>query len=311
MKVLFLGTPQFAVPSLTALLKSRHDVVGVVTQPDRALKRGRTEFCAVKQAAQDAGLFVFQPDSVRNHIDRVKSFGADIAVTAAYGQLLDEAFISAFKYGVINVHASLLPKYRGASPIYSAILAGEKTTGVTIMQTELGLDTGDILSVAETPIGDNENATSLTERLSVIGAELLIKTLDDFLNIKPVKQDDTAATKCRTVKKQQLFIDFAATADRVCNQIRALADVPGARTVIDGVMYKIFAATVATDIDGISAFSAGEIVKGEDRFTVACGDGAINVQKIQAPGKKVLDIADFLRGKKFKAGAVCGNGQDK
>lgn len=306
MNVLFLGTPAFAVQSLNALANSSHKVVGVITQPDRAVKRGKTESSPVKYAAVRLGLPVFQPDRIRDETDCLKSYGADIAVTAAYGQILTQGVLDCFPKGVINVHASLLPKYRGASPIYSAILNGEKITGVTIMKTELGLDTGDILSAEEVEIGRDETATELTERLAVVGAKLLIDTLDRFDDIKPIKQDDAFATKCKTIRKDETYIDFGKSAEQVVNQVRALCESPCARAVLDGQVYKIYK-VVRTDAD--YAGVPGQVVECGNRLVVACGDGAVEIKSIQAPGKNRLDIADFLRGRKFAVGESFGKPQ--
>lgn len=301
MKVLFLGTPEFAVPSLDALIRSKHTVVGVVTQPDRAVKRGRIEPCAVKRFALSKGLPVFQPLKIRDEAQSLKGLGADIAVTAAYGQLLTQAVLDAFPLGVINVHASLLPKYRGASPIQSAIAAGERETGVTIMRTELGLDCGDILAAEKTAIADDETAGTLSVRLADMGARLLINTLDNYKNIRPVKQDDALATHCRTIKKQQEFIDFSQDAQSVVNRVRALAPSPCAKTVISGETYKIGGAT-ACEGNG----RAGEIIQCDKALVIACETGAISITHIQAPSKRMLAIADFLRGKRFALGVICG-----
>ncbi len=304
MKVLFMGTPEFAVPSLNALIESSHDVVGVVTQPDRAVKHGKSEAGAVKLAAIAAGIGVFQPEKIRDHIDELVSFGADIAVTAAYGQILTQAVLDAFPHGVINVHASLLPKYRGASPIAAAIADGQKKTGVTVMQTALSLDSGDILSVAETEIGEDENAGELTARLAEIGAKLLIETLDGFSNIVPIKQDDAKATHCRTIKKYEQIIDFDSSARKVVDRIRSLSPVPCAKTTICGEQYKLYSAAVCDE--EYRSGAAGEIVRCDDKLIIACADGCLQVTKIQAPSKRALDIAEFLRGKKFAVGTICG-----
>lgn len=304
MKVLFMGTPEFAVPSLLALVGSaKHKVVGVVTQPDRAVKRGKTESSAVKQAAEKLGITVFQPQRIRDEVDSIAAFGADIGVTAAFGQILTEDVLNAFPRGVINVHASLLPKYRGASPINAAIANGETVTGVTVMQTALGLDTGDILSTASTPIGKTETAGELTARLAEIGAKLLVDTLDGYDGITPVKQDDAQATKCKTIKKEELFIDFARDAESVVNQIRSLSPSPCARTVIDGETYRIYGAAV---LDGVFDGEVGAVLRSDKKLVIACGSGAAEITKLQAPGKRVLDAAEFLRGKRFTVGTVCG-----
>ncbi|MDE6200966.1 MAG: methionyl-tRNA formyltransferase [Clostridiales bacterium] len=302
MKILFLGTPEFAAVSLRALLDSSHTVVGVVTQPDRALKHGKTELSAVKQLALSAGLPVYQPIKIRADVEKLKSFGADIAVTAAYGQILDSGVLNAFKYGVINVHASLLPKYRGASPIQAAIAAGERTTGVTIMRTELGLDTGDILSTVATEIGETETAGELTERLAELGAKLLVQTLDNFDGITPCKQDDSIATHCKTISKSEQIIDFSVDSKTVVNKIRALSPSPCAKTFIDGEQYKIYRVSVCEDIVlGV----VGQVVCAKDKMYIVCGNGVVSVDVIQAPSKRAMPIADFLRGKKFKDGVIC------
>lgn len=298
MNILFLGTPEFAAVSLKALIDSKHTVVGVVTQPDRALKHGKSEISAVKQLALSAGLEVYQPLKIRSDVEKLKAFGADIAVTAAYGQILDSAVINAFPKGIINVHASLLPKYRGASPIQSVIAAGESVTGVTIMRTELGIDTGDILSAVSTDIGETETAGELTVRLAELGAKLLVETLDNYDRINPIKQDDSIATHCKMISKQEQVIDFSADSVTVVNKIRALSPTPCAKTFIDGDQYKIYRAHVCENIEG----EIGQVVCAKDKMYIVCGNGAISVDVIQAPSKRVMDIADFLRGKKFREG---------
>ncbi len=302
MKVLFLGTPDFAVPSLKALLDSKHEVVGVVCQPDRALKHGKTEVGAVKTEATNHGLKVFQPVKIREHVDELKAFNADIAVTAAYGQILTDGVLNAFPYGVINVHASLLPKYRGASPIQSAIASGEIVTGVTIMKTERGLDTGDILTAVSTPIGEYETAGELTVRLAEMGAKLLVETLDNYADITPEKQNGELATNCRVISKEEQFIDFSLDCRAVVNRIRSLSPLPCAKTFINGEQFKIYNALVS---DLFVKAQAGEIVFCKDKLIIACGNGAIEVKTIQAPSKRAMDISDFLRGRKFDVGVIC------
>lgn len=304
MKVLFMGTPEFAARSLEALLKSSHTVVGVITQPDRALKRGKTEISAVKKLALEVGLTVLQPPRLRDEADKVRAFGADIGVTAAYGQILTADILDAFPCGVVNVHASLLPRYRGASPIQSAIAAGERETGVTIMRTELGLDTGDILSVAATPIAAGETAGELTERLADMGAELLVKTLDRYADIAPRKQDEALATHCKTIKKQEQYIDFDLDAATVVNRIHSLSPVPCAKTSINGETYKIYRAAVC-DASGVP----GEIVCSDGKLVIACAVGGIEVLMLQAPSKRALGIAEFLRGNRFRKGVICAKPQ--
>lgn len=309
MKVLFMGTPQFAAESLKALTVSKHSVVCVVTQPDRALKRGKVEISPVKRFAEAHGLPIFQPVKIRAEADKLRAYGADIAVTAAYGQILDAAVLDSFPCGIINVHASLLPKYRGASPIQSAIAAGDTVTGVTIMRTELGIDTGDILASAATEIGASETAGELTERLARLGAELLVKTLDCYDRINPIKQDDSKSTHCKTISKTEQYIDFSLSAKTVANKIRALSPSPCAKTVICNEVYKIFSA----ETDDVSYFGKkpGEIVEcGKDRLVIACGDGCIRINTIQAPSKRAMSISEFLRGNKFDIGVICAKQTD-
>lgn len=302
MKILFMGTPNFAAVVLSALAKSEHEIVGVVTQPDTALKHGKTEPSAVKRVAAQFGIKVFQPNKIRDEIDALKQFGADIAVTAAYGQILTQSVLDVFDRGVINVHASLLPLYRGASPISSVIADGGEKTGVTIMQTECGIDTGDILSFVETPIGKDETAGELTARLADLGAALLIDTLSKFDSITPVKQDNEKATHCRMIKKSAHYIDFDRDCREVVDQIRALSPLPCAKTVINGETYKIYRAKAA---ENAGSGKAGEIVECGDRLIISCATGAIEILTIQAPSKRALEISEFLRGRKLPIGAVC------
>lgn len=301
MKVLFMGTPQFAVQCLNSLLNSKHQVVGVVTQPDRAVKRGKVEEGAVKTAAIKAGLKVIQPQKIKNCVDEIKSFGADIGVTAAFGQILNSEVLNAFPLGVINVHASLLPKYRGASPIQSAIMCGETQTGVTIMRTELGLDCGDILCAQTLDIGQNESAGELSERLSELGGRLLVYALDNFNSLTPTPQNDSEATHCRVISKAETVLDFSCDAQIVVNKIRSLSPSPCAKTFIDGEQYKIYSAVVTQEECG----SVGEVFCTKDEMKIVCGSGAIAIKTIQAPGKRALGVAEFLRGKKFRQGVIC------
>lgn len=308
MKVLFMGTPEFAVPSLKALTESSHKVVGVVSQPDRALKHGKTEASAVKRFALSLGLDIVQPVKIRDEAERLKAFGADIAVTAAYGQILTQAVIDVFPRGIINVHASLLPKYRGASPIQSALANGEKETGVTIMRTELGLDTGDILSTVKVDIGKDETAGELTARLAEAGAKLLIDTLDNYDGITPVKQDEKFATHCKTIKKEETYIDFSLPCERVHDRVRALSPSPCAKTVIAGEVYKIYA-VAPCDMENACGQEGEIIVCDKNRLVIACGKGAVEVKTIQAPSKRALEIKEFLRGRRFDIGVICAKPQ--
>lgn len=304
MKVLFLGTPRFAVPSLEALLSSRHEAVGVVTQPDRALRHGKTEVSPVKALATLRGLPVFQPQRIRDEVQELKNFGADIAVTVAYGQILTQAVLDAFPLGVINVHASLLPKYRGASPINAAIAAGETVTGVSIMRTEKGLDTGDVLYSEKLDILDGETAGELGVRLAELGARALIRALDNFGELKPFKQNDAEATHCHVIAKDEQFIDFCRPVREVVNFVRSLSPSPCAKTVIDGEVYKIYRAIESVE-GWLFPAEAATVVRSDNRLTIACADGAVDVTVIQAPSKRAMNTEEFLNGRKFKVGTRC------
>ena len=301
MKVLFMGTPDFAAVCLNKLLASSHSVVGVVTQPDRAVKRGKIELPPVKSLALERGLTVYQPEKIGRICDTLKDLGADIGVTAAFGQLLPQSVIDVFPKGIINVHGSILPKYRGASPVQSAIMNGETQTGVTIMQTELGLDSGDILAVKKTDIGLQETGGELMARLADIGGELLVETLDNFDCIKPIKQNHAEATVCKTIKKSEQYFDFCEDNVSVVNKIRALSPSPCAKTVICGEVYKLYAAECSDETG-----EAGKIIRCDKALIIGCKNGSVSIKKIQAPGKRALDIDEFLRGKKLPIGEVCG-----
>lgn len=305
MNVVFLGTPLFAVASLNALIKSKHKVVAVVSQPDRAVDRkGRLIKTPVHQFAEENGLAFYNYEKVsRDGLDIAKDTNADIAVTAAYGQLLSGEFINSFKHGVINVHASLLPKYRGAAPIQWSIINGEKVTGVTIMQTEIGLDCGDILAQKSIEIGDS-TCGELTEKLQEIGASLLIDTLNkiEVNAVSPIKQDHLKATKCTTIKKELCRIDFNSDAAYICKVVRALNPAPVAFTQINGEKIKIYS---CVEVEGNAALESGVVLKSDKELIINCKKGAIKIVSLQPSGKKQMTARDFLLGHKIAVGAKC------
>ena len=305
-KIAFLGTPGFAVPSLKMLIRKGYEIE-VFTQPDRPKDRGHALAAPeVKLAALEAGLPVHQFERIRREegVNALRAFAPDLMVTAAFGQLLSEENLSIPKYGCINVHGSLLPAYRGASPIQTAIIKGEKVTGVTTMLTSLGMDTGDILLKKETEIGENETYGELSERLAVLGAELLLKTLDLLENgtLTRVPQDPEAATVCHLLTKEDAHIDCAKSAKTVHDLVRGTNPWPCAYALLDGQPLKLFE-TRRTEASFPDA--PGTLRERDGKLYLCCADGALEVLSLQASGKKRMDAATFLRGCPLDGKTVC------
>ncbi|MBR2971191.1 MAG: methionyl-tRNA formyltransferase [Clostridia bacterium] len=303
MRVVFMGTPDFATTVLQRLI-SDYEVVAVISQPDRAKNRkGEFVYTPTKACAVANGIPVFQYERIRNHVEELRTFDADIFVTAAYGQILSQEIINIPRFGIVNVHASLLPKYRGSSPIQSAILNGDKVTGVTIMQTELGMDSGDILNAQQVEIG-NMNTLELTAKLAEVGAELLIKTLEliESGKVLPKKQDESLVSGCKKLSKEAAQIDWSKSASEVCAVIRAFNPNPIAYTSLNGERIKIYE---AVECAGEGEF--GTVIKADKGgLVVACGVNAIKINQIQAPGKRVMTAAEFLNGNKLTIGEYFG-----
>ena len=306
MKVIYLGTPEFAVNPLKAIVSSgRHQVVGVVTQPDRPV--GRKNIMTpppVTVVANENGIPVFQYEKIRvEGVEDLKSLGADIMITCAYGQILSREIIDICPYGIINIHGSLLPKYRGASPIQSAVINGEKTTGITVMQTEEGLDCGDILAVFETPIGEEETSADLFARLSILGAKNICSVLDDIEDgkITPIKQDESQATLVKTIKKEDALIDFSKDALTVKNLINGMNPWPIAFTLKNGKKLKFYRARTA---EGNG--KAGEVIVADKKLVIACGNGAVEIGILQEEGGKAMSAQSYLNGRKLKVGDLLG-----
>ena len=307
MRIIFMGTPEFSVPCLEALVNSSNEVVGVFTQPDKPKGRGyEMAPPPVKVCAIEHGIPVFQPLSMRNGeaLDIINSLNADLIIVVAFGKILPKEILESVKYGCINIHASLLPKFRGAAPIQWSIMNGETVTGVTSMQMDVGLDTGDMLIKKSITITENMNAGELHDALSVIGAEVLIETIKNIDNIKPEKQDDRLSNYASMLSKELCPIDFSKSAQEVHNKIRGLSPWPVATTKIDGKNYKIHKSQILT---GTFNGDCGEIVDNNNRLVVICGDGrAIEILEIQAEGKRKTDTASFLRGRKIEKGTIIG-----
>ena len=296
-----MGTPDFAVEPLKKIVESGYEVVAVVTNNDKPV--GRKQILTpppVKVYAQSIGLSVLQYDKIRvEGVNDLKEIAPDLIITCAFGQILSQEIIDIPKLGVINIHASLLPKYRGASPIHYAILNGEKQTGITIMQTDIGIDTGDILLQKPINIGDNETCGQLFEKLSKLGADAIVEALPNIINgkIERVKQDDNLSTTTKIIKKEMALIDWSESATDICNKIRAFNPAPTAFCFYEGQPFKIFEAKVL-DFDT----KVGKIVRADTEFIIGCGKGALSLLKVQKAGGKPMSIQDFLRGNKFVVG---------
>lgn len=311
MKILFLGTPEFAINSLEKLLKSHHKVVGVVTQPDKEAGRGKKLIAPpIKEYAQKNNIPVYQFKKIgRDGVETIKKINPDIMVTVAYGQLLTKEVLQIARHGVINVHGSLLPKYRGASPIQSAIIKGETVTGVTIMQTDIGLDDGDMLASAKIDILPNETAGELSKRLAVVGADLLLKTLDDIENNRTIrtKQVSGEATFTTKITKHDCIINWNKSAKQVNNLIRGANPDPIASTFLNNEVIKIYSAEVVMLDDQKREYNNGEVMAYSSAKTglyVKCGNNALKINTAQFPNGKVLDGKQIMCGRKLKVGDI-------
>jgi methionyl-tRNA formyltransferase len=303
MRLVFLGTPEFAVPSLESLVSCGHEVLCVVTQPDRPSGRGRQLAAPpVKQAALRLGLPVYQPERIRRPeaLARLAALTPDAMVVVGYGQIIPQAVIDLPPHGILNVHASLLPRYRGAAPVQWAIVHGETVTGVTTMRIDAGLDTGDLLLKTETPIGPEETAVELGARLAVMGAELLVETLACLGSLVPQKQDPALATYAPILKKEDGRIDWRQAARAVHHRVRGLQPWPGAYTRFRGQQLHIWKSRV---LPGESA-APGRLALHPPR--VACGEGALELMEVQLEGRKRISGEAFANGQRLGAGEVLG-----
>ncbi len=318
MKIVFMGTPLAAVPSLENLLRSDHEVVAVWTQPDRPAGRGnKLNAPPVKEFALESKLNVFQPLKIKNQeaLELFKSHKADVAVVVAYGRILPPDFLKAFPKGSINVHFSLLPKYRGAAPVNWAIVNGETKTGVTTMQMDAGLDTGDILLQAETDINAQENAIDLMARLSFEGANVLMETLNNLEAITPRRQLEVDASYAPMLVKEEGRIDWAASAKVICNHIRGFQPFPTSFTSFQSKKITVWKAEVSRQLSANSyqlkenfTVDGGTILEAKcDDFIVACGDkAALRLIEIQIEGKRRMKARDFLNGTQIRIGEQLG-----
>lgn len=307
MKIVFMGTPDFAVPCLRTLAESEHEVAAVFTQPDKPKGRGYKMIpTPVKAAALEYGITVYQPLSLRKGEDAeqsmqiLKDIAPELIVVTAYGQILPKEILELPKYGCVNIHASLLPKYRGAAPINWVLLNGEKTTGVTSMQMSEGLDTGDMLIRRSTEIGENETYSELYSRLSVMGGEVLSETLKAISEgtLNPEKQDDSLSCYSPMIKKEMSSLDFSKSVTEIHNIIRGVTGF----TMMGGKRLKVFASEISHNI----AETENGTVTDTEKFGVRCADGVILFNEIQLEGGKRMKTADFLRGRKLTKGEKLG-----
>ncbi|MEZ4594607.1 MAG: methionyl-tRNA formyltransferase [Chloroflexota bacterium] len=306
--VVFMGTPDFAVPVLQMLIKTQ-TVVGVVTQPDRPAGRGKQlRPSPVKIAAEEAGIPVYQPKSLRSEeaAQPLRDWQPDIIVVAAFGQILRPHVLELPPHGCLNIHASLLPRWRGASPIQHAILAGDAATGVCLMQMDVGLDTGAVYACASTPISPTETAASLHDRLAELGATLLATHLDDILagKLTAAPQNDEQSTYAPMISKEDGRLDWHQTSAEIDRRIRAMTPWPGAFTTWQGELLKIKAASVGNG--RFSTSSPGQVIAYEAGAAVLTADGAIVLEEIQLAGKRVTAVSDFLRGYDTFIGSTLG-----
>ena len=301
MNIIYLGTPDFAVLPLQKLIEEGYNVIAVITNKDKPV--GRKQILTappVKSFALEKGLKVLQYDKIRvEGVVDLKELKPDLMITCAFGQILSQEILDIPRLGVINIHASLLPAYRGASPIHYAILNGEKTTGITIMRTDIGIDTGDIIMQRPLDINEEETCGQLFERLSALGAKCIVDSLPDIINgkAKYLKQDDKYASYSKIIKKEMAKIDWCDDAENIVNKIRAFNPAPIAFCTFEGNPFKIYSAKVC-DMKG----ECGKILKADKELIIGCNNGAVSLLTVQKAGGKAMPIQDFLRGNKLEIG---------
>lgn len=316
MNVIFMGTSNFAVSTLEGLIKSNHKIIAVVTRPDKPKGRGREILPSpVKVVAEDNKIEVLQPEKVRepDFVKKLREYRPDCIVVVAFGQILPKDILSLPRYGCINLHASILPKYRGAAPINWALINGETKTGVTSMLMNEGMDTGDILIQREVEITEGDSAGTLHDRLSEMGSEVILETLDGLEkgSVKRVKQNESSATYAQKIKKEDCLINWDEDAKKIVNKIRGLTPAPGAYTSYNGKRLKI-AEAVIPPRPPLEKGGWGDLKKGEvfevnrNGIKVICGNGLVIIKNLQPEGKRVMGVGEFISGHNIKAGEILG-----
>ena len=300
-----MGTPEFAVPALNSLIDAGHDVLMVVTQPDRRGNRGKVVFSPVKACAIEHGIDVRQPNSIKNEpefIEELHSLKPDIIVVSAYGQILPKSVLDIPVHGCINIHGSILPEYRGAAPMQYAILEGKAETGVTIMQMDQGLDTGDIINIAKVSV-DRKDIITLSDELAECGAKLVVKTIE-LISIGQAtytKQDDSASSYAHMISKEDGYTDFSSSATEIDNKVRAFKAWPGTFTNLGDKTLKLFEVLPVSDVNDNDEYGMITSIN-KDNFTVKCSEGTLEIREVQLQGKKRMNVSDFLRGNKLEVG---------
>ncbi len=306
-KIVFMGTPEIAVPSLKALVENGYNIPLVITQPDKPKGRGQAvQYSPVKEYALSVGLEVYQPEKIKNNyevMEKLQNISPDFFAVVAYGKILPQEVLDIPNVAPVNVHFSLLPKYRGPAPVNWAIMNGEEETGVNTMLMDAGMDTGDILLTAKTTIL-KKNAGELADELAITGAELLMKTLNEFDSIIPVKQDNTKATKAPMMNKDMGLINWNTDAVQIERMIRAFTPWPASYSILDNKKIKIFKSEVIKINHNIPFGTILNIEK--DSFTIACGVNALKILELQLEGKKRMDTKSFLAGYKLSEGNLLG-----
>lgn len=303
MKIIFAGTPEFAVPALAALIAAGHQIVMVLTQPDRPAGRGmKLKASPVKVLAEQHQLNVFQPETLKDAAVqvRISDLNADVMIVAAYGLIIPTVTLNAPRFGCYNIHASLLPRWRGAAPIHRSLLAGDKETGVTIMEVVPALDAGAMVSKGTVPITDTDTTQSLHDALSAIGAELMVAamaTLEKTGTLVTTPQDESLVTYAHKLEKSEASIDWHKTAVEISRQVRGFNPFPVAHSMLKGDVCRIWMATAKP-----GHARTGEIVNIQDGITVGCGNGLLHITELQAPGGKRLNAQAFVQGHNLKAG---------
>ena len=314
MKIIYMGTPDFSVGPLEALIKAGHEISLVVCQPDRPKGRSKEPSpCPVKECALSHGLKVFQPERIKRAeaVEELKKYPADVFVVAAFGQILSKEILEMPRFGCLNIHASLLPAYRGASPIQYAVINGDKESGVTIMQMDEGIDTGDILMQRSVEIDEDETGGSLFDKLSEVGSGLITEALDllEKGELTPVKQDEAKSSHVGMLRKEDGLINWLRSAEEIERLIRGTDPWPGAYTYFRAKSLKIWKAEVTGGSVGENrAKAAPGYITGidKDSFYVSCGEGTLRITQLQAEGKKRMSCADYLRGVKMETGEHLG-----